>query len=141
MKAQSFLGVTVIFVLGACDPYDTRLTIVNKTSDTILFSLSEDGNFERHPVWIDSTNQDTLWTHTDFVKPQDEMTIASMGKNSWEKNITEHYKDSTLTVFIFDKELLKSVPPDSLVSGQLYSKKFAYKVKDLEKLNWQVEYK
>jgi hypothetical protein len=141
MKAQIFFLAVTIFILSACDPYDTRLTVVNKTTDTIFFVLSEDGNFEKYPIWIDSTNRDTLWTHTDFVKPKDEMSIASMGKNSWEKSIDEHYKDSTLIVFLFEERLLKAVSRDSLLANHLYSKKYAYKVKDLEKLNWRIEYK
>lgn len=128
-------------MFGACDPYDTRLTIVNNSNDTILLALPEDGRFKKYPIWIDSITQDTLWTHTDFITPHNEMSVVSMGKKSWEDHLSKHYKDSTLIVFIFDKEFLKSTPSDSLVSKQLYTKKYAYKVRDLEKLNWRVEYK
>lgn len=59
---------------------------------------------------------------------------------SWVNYINEKCEDSTLTVFLFDKEFLKAVPPDSVVARQLYSKKYSYKVKDLEKLQWRIEY-
>lgn len=140
IKSQLIL-IIVIIALGACDPFDMRLTVVNGSNDTIFFSVPADGRFNEYPIRVDSITHDTLWTHTDFVVPHDEMSIASMGKNSWKNHIHKHYKDSTVTVFIFDKELLKSVSPDSLVSNQVYSKRYSYKVKDLEKLNWRIEYK
>ena len=59
---------------------------------------------------------------------------------SWEEYINKKCEDSTLTVFLFDATLLTSVPRDSLVAQQLCTKKFAYKVKGLEKLNWRVVY-
>ena len=63
-----------------------------------------------------------------------------MGKNEWEKQVNEVYKDSILTVFIFNQEVLKKTPSDSLILKQIYTKKFSYKVKDLEKVNWRIEY-
>ena len=101
--------------------------------------MTDDNTFNKYPVKIEKS--DTLWDYTSFVKANEEAKQPLVGKRRWERYINQDCKDSTLRIFIFDKKLLVSVPPDSLVLNQLYSKKLSYKVKDLEKLNWRVEYK
>lgn len=137
---KSFKLLFVLFVvLGGCDPIDDRLTIVNKTNRTIFFEITDEDTFDNYPVKIEKS--DTLWDYISFVKANEAAKQPLMGKRRWERYVNQDCKDSTLRVFIFDKKLLHSVPPDSLVSNQLYSKKYSYKVKDLEKLNWRIEYK
>lgn len=138
-KFNAILILLLTFLIEACDPYDGRLSIINHKSDTVFVLLSVDGHFKEYPIKFDKA--DTLWTHIRYISPNDSTEVLSMGRNSWENTINKNYKDSTITIFFFDRELLKSLPPDSLLSKQLYSKKFTYKVKDLEKLNWRVEYK
>jgi len=129
----------LLFITG-CDPYDMKLKIVNQTDETIFIDISKAKSFKSYPVVIDEIKKDTIWNYMTWIKSKDSLEVPAIG-NSWEGVINKQSEDSTLTIFIFDRELLKSVPPDSLVSKQLYTKKFAYKVKDLEKLNWRVEYK
>lgn len=123
------------------DTFDMKLKIVNQTSGTIFVDLSNDKSFNAHPVSIDTVKGDTLWNYMIWVPSLDSLENIPPSLGSWESFINKRCQDSTLTVFLFDKELLKSVKPDSLISNQLYSKKYSYKVKDLEKLNWRVEYK
>jgi len=145
MKTLKFkaLIILVSIFLNRCviDTFDMRLKVVNKTEKTIFVDLSKSGYFKSHPVLIDSIKMDTLWNYMKWVNPLDSVDNIPRSQGSWEAYINEECQDSTLTVFIFDKPLLKSTSPDSLVSNQLYSKKFSYKVKDLEKLNWRIEYK
>lgn len=130
------------FFLTECvvDTFDTRLRIVNKTHETVFINLSKNNLFTV-PVVLDPIKRDTLWDEMRWTPSIDSSVHIPPSLGSWVNYINEKCKDSTLTVFIFDKKLLKSVPLDSLVTKQLYSKKFSYKVKDLEKLNWRVEYK
>ncbi|MBX2913134.1 MAG: hypothetical protein KF717_13230 [Cyclobacteriaceae bacterium] len=138
MKYNTLLLI-LWFVIGGCDPHDGRLTIVNESKEVIFISLSPDGMIKEFPIKF--ADGDTLWNYTEYILPGEDEHPLSFGNNSWEKTINEKYRDSTLTLFIFDRALLKITPPDSLVAKQLYSRKFAYKVKDLEKLNWRIEYK
>lgn len=123
------------------DTFDMKLKIVNHTSETIFVDLSKDKSFNAHPISIDTVKGDTLWNYIRWVPSLDSLENIPPSLGSWESFINKKCHDSTLTIFIFDKKLLKSVSPDSLVSNQLYSKKHSYKVKDLEKLNWRIEYK
>lgn len=144
IKLATLVIITFSVLLYRCvvDTFDMKLRIVNKTSGTIFVDLSQSSkSFKSHPVVIDSIKRDTLWNYIRWVSPLDSLSNQPPSGGSWESYINKKCEDSTLTVFIFDKALLKSVKPDSLVAKQLYSKKFTYKVKDLEKLNWRVEYK
>ena len=139
----AFVVVTsVLLYRCVIDTFDMKLKIVNQTEDTIFVGPSKSGkSFKSHPVQIDSIKGDTLWRYMEWVNPFDSLDGPPPTLGSWEAYINEKCEDSTLTVFIFEKPLLKSVSADSLVSNQIYSKKYSYKVKDLEKLNWRVEYK
>lgn len=132
----SILFLTIAFF--GCDPVD-NLEVVNRSSDTIFFELSYNRKLESYPIQRGASG-DTLWQHMNFVYPRDSAELPLIGRNAWRNFINKKSTDSTLTIFVFERGLLKSVAPDSLVAKQLYSKKFFYTVKDLEKLKWRVEY-
>jgi len=122
------------------DTFDTKMTIINKTGETIFIALSKDGQFKNSPISYDSIRKDTIWDNMRWTPSMDSSIHIPPSLGNWENYINEKSQDSTLTVFIFDKELLKNAAPDSLVKHQLYTKKYTYKVKDLDKLNWRIEY-
>jgi hypothetical protein len=130
------------FLLVGCviDTFDTKLKTINKTADTIYVTLSETSFYKHHPIEIDSTNGNILWDYMLWINPLDSSFHIPRTLGGWENYINEKCQDSTLTVFLFDETLLKSVPRDSLIARQLYSKKFSYKVKDLEKMKWRIVY-
>lgn len=138
IKIFSMVLVALAFV--SCDNWDQKLTVINRKTDTIFVSIPLDESFEEHPIMLDS-NGDTLRTHIRYISPGDSIQPLSVEGMSWEETINKKCKDSTLFLFFFEKELLKVIPRDSLVSNQLYSKKYSYKAKGLEKLNWRIEYK
>lgn len=127
-----------ITIIG-CDHWDLKLTLLNRSPDIIFYDISFDGSFNKHPIMF--SEGDTLWTHIYSLLPKDSTKAASVEGMSWEKTIYAQCRDSILTIFIFDINLLKNVTPDSLVKNQIYTKKFSYKVKELEKLNWRIEIK
>jgi hypothetical protein len=135
--------ITISTFLTQCvvDTFDTRLTIINKTPETIFIVLSKDGQFKTPPVSIDLIKRDTIWDNMRWTPPMDSSIHIPQSLGSWENYINEKCKDSTLTIFVFDRRILKSVTQDSLLANQLYSKKYSYKVKDLKKLNWTLAYK
>ena len=132
---------TICFLDGCVvDTFDSKLIVVNATPNTIFIDLSKSKSFESHPVPIDEVNGDTLWNYARWIPPMDSLN-GQPPFGSWERYINGNCTDRTLTIFIFDSRLLKSVPRDSLVSNQIYSRKYSYKVRDLEKLNWRIEFK
>ena len=137
-----FLIIVLPFLLIKCvvDTFDTRLRIVNKTTETVFINLSKNDRFTS-PVVLDLVKRDTLWDEMRWTPSMDSSEHIPPSLGSWEKYINEKCQDSTLTVFIFDRNLLRSVPLDTLIVKQLHTKKFTYKAKELERLNWRVEYK
>lgn len=129
------------FFLVGCvvDTFDTKLIVVNETPETVFVDLSKSKSFESHPVSIDTTKGDTLWSYMRWIPPMDSLN-SQPPLGSWERYINEDCSDSTLTVFIFDRRLLRSTSRNSLIAKQLYSRKYSYKVRDLENLNWRIEY-
>ena len=135
------LPVVLPFLLSACvfDTFDMRLSVVNKTPAIVFITLSPNGRFT-YPVVIDITRGDTVWNEMRWSPPRDSSAHMPPSLGSWEEYINKKCEDSTLTVFMFDTALLTRVPLDSLVAQQLYTKKFTYKARDLEKLKWRVAY-
>jgi hypothetical protein len=146
-RVNSIWLFAIVFMSAACllvgcvvDTFDTKLIVFNKTPETVFVELSKFKSFESHPVPIDTIKGDTLWNYMRWIPPMDSLN-SQPPFGSWERYINEDCIDSTLTVFIFNRELLKSAPRDSLIAKQLYTKRYSYKVKDLERLNWRIEYK
>ena len=130
------------FLLSACvvDTFDMRLSVVNTTPATVFIALSPNGRFTTYPVVIDNIRGDTVWNEMRWAAPRNSSAHMPPSLGSWEEYINKKCADSTLTVFVFNAALLSRVPPDSLVAQQLYTQKFAYKAKDLEKLHWRLVY-
>lgn len=140
--SRRLLPVVLPFLLSACvvDTFDMRLSVVNNTSDTVFLALSPNGRFATYPVVIDHLRGDTVWNEMRWAAPRNSSAHLPPALGSWEEYLNKKCADSTLTVFVFDAALLTRVPPDSLVAQQLYTQKFAYKAKDLEKMHWRVVY-
>jgi hypothetical protein len=133
--------IYILFSQCIVDSFDTRLTIINKTSQTIFIDISKDGYFNKAPISVDTVKRDTIWDNMRWTPPMDSSSHIPPSLGSWEKYVNEKCKDSVLTIFIFDEQLLKSVSQDSLITNQICSEKYLYKVKDLERLNWRIEYR
>lgn len=126
----------LIFIVG-CDPHDGKLTIVNNSEDTIFYGFSYDNDgMSSYPVT--KRNGKDIYEESDMVLPNSENHQYVMDK--WEDFINESCKDSTLIIFFFRKELIKTASKDSIIKNQLFSKKEKLKVRDLKKLNWRVPY-
>jgi len=137
---KHFFFIFIGFSLTGCDPYDNRLTLINNSSEMIFFDISENGQFSKEMIIIDSKSRDTLWNYMNFIKPNQSLKIPLLGKNSWEDYINNECKDSTITVFIFNSELLRSSIQQTLIKKQQFTKKYLYKVADLKRLNWVIDY-
>jgi len=139
------VGITVSIILLRCDPIDKRLVLANDSDDLVFYTMSPNDSIRGRSPFFHSykvEQGDTVWDESsDLLLADSSKSVAMIGRNAWEKYINTRCKDSTLRIFVFEKNLITKVPWDSLMSKQLYTKKFAYKVKDLEKLNWRVEYK
>ena len=134
MKPLPATFTMFLLLLMGCDPQDGKLTLVNNTSDKVYYSISYDSDsISSYPVYMkDSTKNDG---YEAFIDPDTVLHLVTM--DTWEYNVNEKCKDSTLRIFFFTNDLIKLAGKDSIMKYQLYSKKEKLKVKDLEKLNWR----
>jgi hypothetical protein len=131
-----FFLIIIVFIEG-CDPKDGKLTLVNTTNDTIFYSLTYDDDDFSYPI-VQKDGKDN-YQFSDIIEPNNENHQGVM--DTWEYFIDNKSKDSTLRVFFFSKNLIKTAGKDSIMKNQLYSKKINLKVEDLKRLNWRVVYK
>jgi len=126
-------------LLISCDPYDTRLTIENRTDEIIFYSISVNDSIRNSsPLVID--NEDTIWTQSSLILPDSVASEVILGRDGWKYFINEDCLDSTLRVFLFDKNLVLETPWDTIYAKQKYLKKYEMSVEDLEKANWRLVY-
>lgn len=136
MYIKYYISLILLIELSSCDLQDGKLTLINNTNDTIFYSLSYGiDSITDYPVsqynGIDNYNASAI------ILALDSHMCASM--DPWEVVINKS-KDSTLSIFFFEKDLIQFVRKDSLMKYQSYSKMKKLKVIDLQKLNWRVTY-
>ena len=134
------LNIFLISLIG-CDFHDDRLMIINESTDTIFVDLTLNQAFIEHlPVEFDSLNGNIDLKRGNPALPDSSYKFSFHGRNGV-KDFINRCEDSTLTIFIFTKELIMNNSWDSIKSNQLYSKKILLTLDELEKLNWRVIYK
>ena len=137
MQVRTKLFLLLISLgIHACDNYDAKLTIVNNTSDTIFYRISFDNANFIYPIFIE--NGRINFQRTSYVLPDSINREPSLTK--WESLINKEGKDSCITIFFFNKDLINYAGKDSIMKYKLFSQRFKFNIGDLEKLNWRVVY-
>ena len=137
MKIKEYiLYFSSCLFMANCDPHDGKLILINTTSDTIYYSVAYcRDSILNYPIFENNGKIDFLYSN--YMNPKEEINIPVMGK--WEYFINE-CRDSSLRIFFFNENLIKTVGKDSIMKYQLYTKFKKLKVMDLEKLKWRVVY-
>lgn len=142
MSRNIFIILSLLIM--SCDPID-KIEFHNESGQVIFYSTSFNDSITGRDPFINSykiTEGDTIWDESSNLLLRDSSkSLTIIGKDAWVDYINERCEDSTLRIFVFEKELIERIPWDSIVAEGIYTKKFSYKVKDLEKLNWRIEYK
>jgi len=143
MRKLIAFAILVPLALCGCDPVDRRLTLVNYSDRLIFYSVSvNDSIMGRSPLVAsyEISRGDTIWDESSNLVPAGKKkSLVIIGKDAWVYYINRVCEDSTLRVFVFDKDLITSTTWDTLVSTRRYTHKITAKVKDLEKSNWEIE--
>ena len=110
----------VLIVCSSCDINNQKLLLINKNSSPIYFCLLTDTTLsEDLQLYKVSAN--------DSIKPN----FTRGGKGAWEYSINHDSRDSTLHIFIFKADSIT----DEIIKNKRF-KRFDYKIKDLEAINW-----
>lgn len=140
MKTPISLIVFISFVnllfMAGCDPGDTKLVLINNSTDTVYFQVRLCRDTIRKFAIVEN-NEKVKDSDLNILKINEERHFGVLGK--WE-SVINRCDDSLLRVYFFSKNLVKTAGMDSIIKYQLYSKKKKLSVKDLENLNWRITY-
>ena len=135
MKNISY--IIAILLLISCDRFDTKLSLENKTNDTIYYiEMYSDDRIEWNPLVKKDGKVDT--TISQFIMPKEIKNIAIMG--TWEELINDECKDSAIRIYFYKRELVENMSKYTFLKRQVYSKKYKLTVKDLERMKWKVTF-
>lgn len=118
------LMLFLLFTCYSCDINHQKLTIVNKTSSPIYYTLLTDTilNIDLHLYTVPAN---------DSVKPN----FVMGGKGAWEYKINNDGLDSALYIFFFKTKQLT----DSIILKKKY-RCYRLRVNDLDSMNWALNY-
>ena len=120
---KQLLPIIVILICSNCDIDNRKLLIVNNTNDTIYYELQID-TMMKYDLYL----QEIL--PSDSFRP----LFAKGGEGAWEYKINRLSPDSTLHIYFFNSDDITN----SINSGGY--KRMSLKVKDLDSLNWNIEF-
>jgi hypothetical protein len=123
-------------LITGCDPHDGRLTIVNNSSDTIIYNFSF--NKKNFTLPVNKVDGVINYQNVNIIFPHDENSEPIMG--NWEDFINNNSADRTLVVYFFTKNLIETIGKDSIIKNQINSKEVRVKVAELKNMNWLISY-
>ena len=136
MKNNKIYLLGIIILFFSCDYVDNRLTISNKSTNTIIFVTSLDSSLVCWEV------QHLEVYLSKKVLPQKKMTDIFPGSTTeWSKYINRSTNEK-LNLFIFDMDTIHKYENwCSIITNKRYVKRYSLTEKELDSMNWIVTYK
>ena len=114
---------TLVFLFVKCDMNNQKLALKNNSSKIIYYRLLTDTILDTGIQIYEAKPHETVMPNF----------VMGRGEGVWEYKINHQSPDSTLHIFIF---MQKEIDADVIIEKKY--KRFDYKVKDLNSLNWTV---
>ena len=124
-------GLLLLFSLlfcYSCDPFTSRLVLVNETSETIFFRAFTDTTF-RSEQYVETAYP----FGTEYVFFE---VFGIRNYKGWEDKINQQCVDSALHLFIFSTDKIT----EEVIKNREYVR-LSFTVKELDSLNWTVVYR
>ena len=126
----------LMFAIVSCEPKNTAnchetITIQNNSNITIYYY-----------IWPDTTIASTDDPHfavNPFYKCGVHQTAEDRLRDCWEVTI-ENSKNSKLSTYVFDANIIETVSWDTIKSKRQYLKRYDYTLKDFQLDNWNITY-
>jgi len=125
------LSIALLSILISCDPSDSRLSIHNNTSDTIVVRLLFDSELPSNPI-------SQRGKHT-IILPDEVKSIGIF--NRWDGEFKRALPDTLINLVVVENYDLISNP--QLWDSLFYLKKYPLKkvsLRQMEQQNWIIEY-
>jgi hypothetical protein len=140
-----FLFQIIILIttfLVACDPIDSRLTIINETNRPLFYITTAQDSIEGgtpFKKFIEASNIDSVWIDSDyFIKPKGKK--RKMVMSDWEEIIRNNF-NGKIYIFFFDADTLQKYNWVEIKKNNNYFAKYGLTLIDLKKRDWKVRVK
>lgn len=147
-KTKIFIFLFLLFHFCSCDKLDTRDIFVKNSSDTVIFSILSDN---------DSMNSGGFYYEfrDDFDESKrgkydmpfifNEIKKGQKDYNGDRPRYWDTYFDSLddkkARLFIVKKDSVDKYGWKEIFKKNIYNKKYLFTIEDLDKINWEIEYK
>jgi hypothetical protein len=132
-----------LFACWGCDPFDDKLILINKTSDKIYYTESLCAilaTFYEANAKVQGSNL-TYLNFIDELRPGQEKRVMLPGRTgAWINYVNKYCEDQKLRIYTFNIDTLKKYSWKDVMYKNIYVNKIEVSVKDLDALNWKVEF-
>jgi hypothetical protein len=134
MKLHLYLIVIIlVFLVGSCDYYDTRLHIKNNSNHSIAFDYSLDTIMEK------KANEIPFYVRDKILPGETGMKIMPGSTHGW-SFLIQRSNNKKLNIFIINIDTLtKHNDFEYIITRKLY-KRYEFTEEDLNRINWTIEY-
>jgi hypothetical protein len=139
MKKALILFIGCLVVLVSCDMTNQKLLFINNSQNRVFYRLLLDTIISNE-------------TYVSAINPHDSVRplFANMGQGTWEFKINNKSIDSTLYIYVFSPDIKNKELPNpksikikdlngDIIGERQYIRK-GFKIKDLNNLNWILNY-
>lgn len=138
MKQVLAALICIVTICGTClreDQGHERIIFQNN-SNLRLYLYGEDISYPDTSIYFgDLTKTGT----TQIVNPNSLNVSALEIQSIWEQRLS-HPDQDTLMVFVFDADVIETVPWSTVVHDYMVLKRYDLSLRDLQKMNWTVTY-
>src|SRR5882724_5922188 len=142
MAKKLIFLIAIFYSCSDIKSVDDRLKIHNYSTKPIVFDFGEKypdtsltSNFYYGLTNLAASDPTEPFTHT--VLPSTTNAYRFLG--SWDGEIP-HIPSGKLEIFVFDVDVLRNVPWDSIAKNYLILKRYDLTLDSLKKMNWLIQY-
>lgn len=142
----SCLVMTILLISATCNKdkcvnnmlgeADYRLKIRNNSSRTITYEMQF--NFPDTSLWYVQIH-DLAANPTRVIKPGTVQTVQHLG-HCWESAFADEIPSGKLQLFLFDEQVIKNNPWETVRSNYMILKRLTYTLDELKSMDWQITY-
>jgi hypothetical protein len=130
------LFIVPVFFLTTCgnfDGTDYRLKIKNNTAKYLYYY----DIFTYPDTSFGAVNIPEVKDNYQ-IKPNSERSIPT--QVSWERIFEKELRSDTLSIFIFDEDVINNIPWDTIRKNYLILKRYDLSYEDIDKLDWTISF-
>jgi hypothetical protein len=148
LKIKTFIFIFLLFNFYSCDKLDTRELLVKNSSDKVIFSiLSENDNMNDGGFYyeyqddFDESKRGDYDAPFIFLEIKKGQIVANGDRPRYWDTFFNTLEDKKARLFIVQKDSVDKYGWKEIFKKNIYNKKYLFTIEDLDKINWEIEYK